>query len=270
MEQLNMDIMKRSVTWSDVEKIFQADRADRQRIVRQLLAEAGKGSATETGIVAETTGQTGHYDAAIRRALKSTQDVQGRLAQERQNAGRLWSTLEGHPPARRQVMIRNDRRFQTWGLFECFQQRYRQLLDDDPEAALEAAELSWIVAQTLNHSLYGEEPVHDFQSAALVALGNARRAMGDLEGAQAALDQAQAVLALGTGDLLDRAELESVRADLLQALGHPKASDDAQRRAGRLRKRAGGLRERTPEETFHEPLHHRLHAAIPGFRPRRR
>lgn len=267
MEQLNMDTGKRSFTWGDVEKIFHADRADRQRIVRQLLADAGKSPASGAEIAAETTG---HYDAAIRRALKKSQGVQSRLAQERQDAGRLWHALEGHPPARRQVMIRNDRRFQTWGLFECFQQRYRQLLDDDPEAALEAAELSWIIAQTLDHSVYGEERVHDFQSSALVALGNARRTMGDLEGAKVALDQAQAVLALGTGDLLDRAELESVRADLLQALGQPRASEDAQRRAGRLRKRAGGLRERLPEEALHEPLHHRLHAAIPGFRPRRR
>ncbi|HEX6901924.1 MAG TPA: hypothetical protein VF789_19540 [Thermoanaerobaculia bacterium] len=263
-----MDTAQRSVTWGAIEKLMSSGPEDRQRIVRQLLAGAALEPAAETELVAETTGQ---YDAALRRALKGTQTIQSRLAQERRDAGRLWSALEGHPPARRQVMIRNDRRFQTWGLFDCLQQRYRHFLHEgERAAALEAAELSWIVAQTLSHTVYGDERVHDFQSSALVALSQARRINRDLEGAKAALSQAEDVLALGTGDLLDRAELESVRADLLQALGHRDAADRAQLRAGRLRKRAGGLRERVADEHLQEPLHHRLHAAIPGFRPRRR
>jgi hypothetical protein len=268
MGHINMDTAQRSVTWGAIEKLMNTGFEDRQRIVRQLLAGAAQKPAAETELVAEKTGQ---YDAALRRALKGSQKIQSRLAQERQDAGRLWNALEGHPPARRQVMVRNDRRFQTWGLFECLQQRYRHFLNEgEPAAALEAAELSWIVAQTLSHAVYGDERVHDFQSSALVALSHARRVNGDLEGAKAALGQAEDVLALGTGDLLDRAELESVRADLLQALGQNDAADHAQLRAGRLRKRAGGLREQVTEEHLQEPLHHRLHAAIPGFRPRRR
>ena len=267
MGHLNMDTTQRPITWSAIEKLMNTGREDRQRSVRQLLAGAARNPEAEAGMAAE---KAGHYDAAIRRALKGTQTIQGRVAQERQDAGRLWDTLEGHPPARRQVMVRNDRRFHTWGLFECFQQRYRHLLNEEPGAALEAAELSWTVAQSLDHAVYGDERVHDFQSSALIALANARRVNRDLKGAIAALDQAEAVLALGTGDLLDRAELESVRADLLQALGQSEAADAAQHRASRLRKRFGGLREHVAEEHLQEPLHHRLHAAIPGFRPRRR
>ncbi len=268
MGNFNMDTAQRSVTWGAIEKLMNNGSEDRQRIVRQLLAGAAQKPAAETELVAEKAGQ---YDAALRRALKGTQTIQGRLAQERQDAGRLWNTLEGHPPARRQVMIRNDRRLQTWGLFDGLQQRYRHFLNEgERAAALEAAELSWIVAQTLSHAVYGEERVHDFQSSALVALSHARRVNRDLEGAKAALSQAEDVLALGTGDLLDRAELESVRAGLLQALGHRDAANHARLRAGRLRKRVGGLREPVVEEPLQEALHHRLHAAIPGFRPRRR
>ncbi|HSG41369.1 MAG TPA: hypothetical protein VLE27_17135 [Thermoanaerobaculia bacterium] len=261
-----------SVTWGEIEKLFntQTDRKDRQHIVRQLLSQAYRSRESQDEARSEAE-MTGHYDAAIQRALKGTHRVHDRMMQERRDAGRLWGALEGHPPARRQVMIHNDRRFQTWGLFECLQERYRALVDEDPEAALEAAELSWSVAQTLDHAVYGDERVHDFQGSALVALGHARHLQGDLEGAKAVFEQAEAVLALGTGDLLDRAELESLRGALLQATGKPEAANDALRRAGHLRQRAGGLRENNPDDDHpHEPLHHRLHAAIPGFRPRRR
>jgi hypothetical protein len=220
------------VTWGEIEKLFntQTDRKDRQHVVRQLLAQAyrSRDSQDEARSAAE---MTGHYDAAIQRALKGTHRVHDRMMQE----------------------------------------RYRALVDESPEAALEAAELSWSVAQTLDHAVYGEERVHDFQGSALVALGHARQLHGDLEGAKSALEQAEAVLALGTGDLLDKAELESLRGALLQATGKPEAATAALRRAGHLRQRAGGVRDPKPEGDHpHEPLHHRLHAAIPGFRPRRR
>ena len=269
-----MNTTTRPVTWGEIEKLFQpqTDRQDRQHIVRQLLAQASRNlePRSEMPAHADTTGQ-GQYDAAIRHALQGTHKVHDRMMQERRNAGRLLHALEDHPPARRQVMIHNDRRFQTWGLFYCLQEKYRNLVGAHPEAALEAAELAWSVAQTLSHAAYGEERVHDFQVSALVALGNARRLNGDLEGAKAALGQAEAVLALGTGDLLDKAELESLKGALLHASGQPEAADAALRRAGRLRKRVGGMREHKPESELPlEPLHHRLHAAIPGFRPRRR
>lgn len=272
MRQLEMTTATGPVTWGEIEKLFntQTERKDRQRIVRQLLTQASRNQEAQAEAGNEGV-TTGHYDAAIQRALKGTYRVHDRMTQERRDSGRLWHALEGHPPARRQVIIRNDRRFQTWGLFHCLQERYRALVDDYPEVALEAAELAWSVAQTLDHAVYGEERVHDFQGAALIALGNARRLHGDLEGAKAALEQAEAVLALGTGDLLDKAELESLRGALLQASGKPEAADAALRRAGRLRQRVGGLREHKPEDDHpHESLHHRLHAAIPGFRPRRR
>lgn len=271
MGQTHMDMGNSPVTWGEVEDLLGSDRETRQSIVRRLLAVAARNVETGPGIVAEEIRPArGQYDAAIRQALVGTKTVQSRLERERHDAARLWHTLEGHPPARQRVMVRNDRRFQTWGLFDCLQKRAWQLLEEEPEAALEAAELSWVVAQTLDHVAYGDEPVHDFQGSALVVLSNARRVAGDLEGAKAALDQAQTLLPLGTGDLLDRAELETVRADLLKALGETEAAEAARHRAGRLQKRVGGLRDRTAEEAPHEPLHHRLHAAIPGFRPRRR
>lgn len=272
MRQTEMNTTTSPVTWGEIEKLFQpqSSRQDRQHVVRQLLAQASR--IVDRQAEPQTNAETaGHYDAAIRQALKGTHRVHDRMMQERRDTGRLWGALEGHPQARRQVMIRNDRRFQTWGLFHCLQERYRAFLDDHPEAALEAAELSWSVAQTLSHDVYGEERVHDFQSSALIALGHARHASGDLQGAKEAFEQAEAVLALGTGDLLDKAELESLRATLLQASGQPDAAKVALRRAGRLQKQVGGVREHKPEaDPPHEPLHHRLHAAIPGFRPRRR
>ena len=155
MRQHEMNTATGSVTWGEIEKLFntQTDRKDRQHIVRQLLAQASMSRESQAAARTEIPA-TGHYDTAIQRALKGTHRVHDRMMQERRDAGRLWYALEGHPPARRQVMIHNDRRFQTWGLFECLQERYRAFVDESPEAALEAAELSWSVAQTLDHAVY--------------------------------------------------------------------------------------------------------------------
>lgn len=272
MRQPDIHEVTHPISWGEIEKLYQpeTDRKDRQHIVRQLLARASRnlGARSKMSSHAEPAGQ---YDSAIQQALQGTQKFRDRMACEQREAGRLLDALDGHPPARRQVMVRNDRRFQTWGLFHCLQEKYRLLLGEHPEAALETAELAWSVARNLNPAAYGEERVHDFQSSALVALGNVRRLTGDLEGAKTALEKAETVLALGTGDPLDKAELEALRSDLLRASGESEAANKAMNRAVRLRERVGGMREPKPEsEPLHEPLHHRLHAAIPGFRPRRR
>lgn len=271
MEQLMTQT--KTLTGTDIEKLFQtqADRHERRDIVRQLLSQAARNPGAGSEARAPETKVS--YEKSIQRALAGTQQVYDRVLGERREAGRLWGVLEAHPPARRRVMIRNDRRFQTWGLLECLQERYRALLEEDVETALEAAELAWVIAQSLDHRAYGEERVHDFQASALVNLGNVRRAIGDLMGARSALDQAGAVLALGTGDPLEKAELEAARGALLRDLGRVDEAGDALRRAGHLTKRVGGTRDRKAAATVEvgqEPLHHRLHAAIPGFRPRRR
>ena len=232
-----------SLSWTDVEKLFHpgAGGGEHREIVRRLLSRAARQPRQETPDAGFSgVARPEDYEDALRRAVERTRQSQTRLTQETRDAERLWALLEGHTPARRAILIRNDRRFQTWGLFECLRERALALLDREPAAALQAAELALATAQSLSPALYGEERVHDFQAEALIALAQARRVAGDLEETATALEQARAMLAMGSGDLLEKAELESTRAALLRDLGRPEEAEEVGRRALRLAQRAGG------------------------------
>ncbi len=233
-----------ALSWADVEKLFQPEAGgrERQEVVRRLVSRAARnarqGSPVEPAPAPDQ--DPDQYEDSIRRAVEGMRQSHERLAQEKRDAERLWYLLEGHTPARRAILIRNDRRFQTWGLYECLRQRSQALLDREPAAALQAAELALAAAQSLAPAHYGGEQVHDFQAEALIALAQARRIAGDLAAAATALDQARSMLAMGTGDLLEKAELESARAALLRDLGRPEEAEEAGRKALRLAHLAGG------------------------------
>jgi len=277
-----MQIEKRipqALSWADVEKLSQpeTERGDRHAIIRRLIAQAARGLGESLG---ENLSQNpvprideDTYDEPLRRAVARTRQSHERLMGERRDAGRLWTLLEGHPPARRRILIRNDRRFQTWGLYDCLRERFQNLLEREPQAALEAAELTLAAAQGLSPAAYGEESIRDFQGEALIALATARRVGGDLEGARMALDQAAAILKMGSGDLLGKAGLESARAALLRDLGRPAEAEAAGRRAVRLAHRVGGSRVPARPASLddldsHPHLAYKRRASISGFRPR--
>lgn len=232
-----------ALSWGDVERLLRPETAspDRREIVRLLVSRAARNMrqgapATIPPDVDEPTG----YEDSIRRAVEGTRQAHQRLVLEKRDAERLWHLLEGHTPARRAMLIRNDRKLQTWGLYECLRERALALLDREPGAALQSAELAVVTAQSLSPALYGEEQTHDFQGEGLIVLAQARRICGDLEGAGTALEQARLMLAMGNGDLLEKAELESTRAALLRDLGRPEEAEEADRKALRFAQRAGG------------------------------
>ena len=81
------------------------------------------------------------------------------------------------------------------------------------------AELALAVAERLDPEVYGEERVCDFKTAALAALGDARRLAGDFAGARLAFSQARINLEMGTGDVLEEASLLGGLVKLLCDLG---------------------------------------------------
>ncbi len=271
--QIGMET-EQTLSWADVDRLSQPEtaREDRQAIVRRLVARAAR-NARETGAPAQLPAPAADaYEAPLRRAVEGARRTHERLMQEKRDAGRLWHFLESHPAAHRRILIRNDRRYQTWGLYDCLRERFHHILKREPHAALEAAELALAAAQGLSPAIYGAGPVRDFQGEALIDLGTARRIAGDLAGAQMALDQARAILAMGTGDPLEKAGLETARAALLLDLGRPEEAGQAARRALQLAHRAGGMKERSEQhnlDDFHHDLKRERRASISGFRPRR-
>jgi len=260
------------LSWTELGKLLQPEigQEARQAIVRTLLSAAARGRREGTA-PREPQWDEAAYEKPIRRAVTEAKRHQERLMQERRNAGRLWEILESHPPSRRRILARNDRRFQNWGFYDCLIERAHAFLEREPAVAVEAAELALAVAQGLSHTTYGRERAYDFQTEALVALGQARRVAGDLEGAEAALDQAGAMLGLGSGDPLEKAELESARAALLRDLGRLEEAEAAGRRAVVLSHRAGGPRDRTRQRSLddtHPDLRRGRRFPIQAFRPR--
>jgi tetratricopeptide (TPR) repeat protein len=268
---------QRDLSWADIEILTQAEAApeERRTVVRRLVAQAarnarrlapGAGGAEWPAATSEAG-----YDEALRRAFAATRKQEGRLRQERQDAGRLWDLLEGEAPARRRMRVANDRRFHSCGFYECLLERSQRLLDRSPQEAVEAAELALAAARGLSIAVYGEPSVRDFQGAAQVAVGTARRVAGDLAGAGQALDQAAATLAAASGDPLETAELENARAALLRDLDYPEDAERAGRRALRLAHRAGGPKRPFPPRELEETDSQRSvrRVSISGFRPRR-
>ncbi len=272
-----IETTEQTLSWTDIEGLLRVETGrEAQGVVRRLLSRAARnqreGAApAELAWPSEAPDVPDAYEEPIRRAVETTRRVREQRMQERRNAGRLWDLLESHPPARRRMLVRNDRRFHTWGLYDCLVERYHVFLERELAAATESAELALIVAQNLPSAIYGEERVRDFEGGALILLGQARRVGADFEAARTALEQAEAVLKMGTGDLLERAGLESARAALLRDLGRPEEAELAGRRAMRLAHRVGGPRDRTVPRSLddtHPDLRHGGRFPIPAFRPR--
>jgi tetratricopeptide (TPR) repeat protein len=181
-------------------------RGDNQEIVRRMLA----GKTPDLGADAGTAqpAPTAKYDDAFRKTERSLAATNERIAHERQLAAVQWSGLAGHPPARRLVMVRNDGRLHHWGLLERLLAQWSEAVAaGDATAAVGLAELALAVAERLDPEVYGEERICDFRTQALAALGDARRLAGDFAGARLAFSQARINLGMGTGDLLEEADL---------------------------------------------------------------
>ncbi|MFP5287485.1 MAG: hypothetical protein ACLGI9_17235, partial [Thermoanaerobaculia bacterium] len=200
-------------------------RQENLHVVRHLIEGAGEspeGSGAAPGSFLERRNaleEENRYSEAFRRVTLSLDDAQARITREKTAAPGQWALLEHHPQARRQVMIRNDKRLQTWGFFDFLLKKVRETVDRDPRNAATLAELADTVSGNLDPQVYGAERVADFRAAALAALGNARRLVGDLAGARVAFQQARIQLEVGTGDPLEDVNLSSLLANLLCELG---------------------------------------------------
>ncbi len=232
-------------------------RTDNQEIVRRMLA--GKATGLGRGNDQAPTLYPTQYDDAFRKTERSLAASNERIARERQLAAVQWSALAGHPPARRLVRVRNDGRLHHWGLLERLLAQWREAAGaNDATAAVGLAELALAVAERLDPEVYGEERICDFRTQALAALGDARRLAGDFAGARLAFSQARINLGMGTGDLLEEADLLGGLVKLLCDLGEYEKAGRSLERASALYRLIGdhhldGLTLPAPEESGIEP-----------------
>jgi hypothetical protein len=217
-------------------------RDGNREVVRQLLAGSPRRPSVQnrmkpSGVAGQDDGV--RYDEAFRRTERRLVEAHERIQRERQLAALQWGNLEGHPPTRRLVMVRNDERLHHWGLFDLLLEKSREAADGNAAESVSLAELSLGVAERLDPEIYGEERVSDFKTAALGALGDARRIAGDFAGARLAFSQARINLEMGTGDLIEEAGLLGGLVKLLCDLGEYGKAAQMLQRASSLYRRVG-------------------------------
>jgi tetratricopeptide (TPR) repeat protein len=159
------------------------------------------------------------YDAVFRRLDFLRVLAEGDIAAERERAEALWPRLRVHPPERRLLIVRNDERYQLWGLYDRILQESRTEARRDPPAAADLAYLALAVAGRLDPRIYGDLRLHDFRGAAWITLANAKRLAADFVGCAEALRAAREELDLGTEDPLEAAQLHSIHGSYLTDVG---------------------------------------------------
>lgn len=226
-----------------------------REVVRHLLArcpqcvQVASGIARRENLVAETEGPRSplpavrpeHYDRVFEKVFSGIEQAETRLAREKLRSIGQWSALEGHPQARRLLMIHNDPRLQNWGLYERLLDEGRQAERRDPVTAVELAELALAVVDHLDPEAIGEERLADFRATALAALGNARRLAKDFDGAREAFREAWKALEEGSDDPVEQAALVSREANLLCDLGEFEEAAELLERALALYRDGGDL-----------------------------
>ncbi len=227
----------------DEERLLGLSRQDSSTVIRHLLAFAPEETAEQRRRGSRPSRRRGgggpRYDEAFRRTEHLLTEAHDKVRRERSLAIIQWSTLEGHPAARQLMMVRNDERLHHWGIYDLLLEKSREAASRDTAAATGLAEMALAVAERLAAESYGEERLADFKTAALTALGDARRAAGDLAGARLAFSQARIQLEMGTGDLMEEANLLGTLTKLLCDLGEYGKAASSLERATALYHRLG-------------------------------
>jgi tetratricopeptide (TPR) repeat protein len=161
------------------------------------------------------------------------------LSAERAEAPMQVAELMKQPPERREMLMRNHPRFQTWGLLERLIEHAREQCFSDPLSAESLARLALCLADSLEVGYYGAERIEDLRAQAWGYVGNARRIQFELQGAEEAFKKAFAHLRQGTGDVLERALLLDLRASLLRAQRRFAASERLLLRVLRIYRKVG-------------------------------
>lgn len=154
------------------------------------------------------------YEPALDRSFQVFESRRAALARERSAAPGLSSRLTGLPFGRQQLLVRNSRRFQTWGLLELLIQEGTEETFTDPSHAEEIFRLALEVSGYLESSFYGKERIEDIRARALGYTGNLLRVRRLVSAAEEVFKEAFSRLRKGTADSLEKAILLDLKSSL--------------------------------------------------------
>ncbi len=122
-------------------------------------------------------------------------------ARERDEAPGLFAELLRHPPERRELLVRNSRRFRNLPLSGLLLQQSCRDSAGDPREGERLAMLALMLVESLDPSWYGERVLADARGWCWRVVGDARGVAGDFQRAEDAFRSAEAALSRGTGGL---------------------------------------------------------------------
>ncbi len=144
------------------------------------------------------------YGLVIDKVLRTLRPKISAVEQERGEAPGLLAELLRHPPERREVLVRNSRRFGSLSLCGLLLQASRQEGMRDPLKGEQLAKLALLLTDRLEAHSHDPRLVEDLRARCWALIANARRIASDFYGAEQAFLEAEAHLRRGTRDLLER------------------------------------------------------------------
>ncbi|HET9228453.1 MAG TPA: tetratricopeptide repeat protein [Thermoanaerobaculia bacterium] len=161
-----------------------------------------------------TTGDFDPYAEALDRSEPWADAHSRALARERSQAPALFVEITGYGVTQRDLIVRNDPRFRTWGLFELLIERALETAIRDSGYAEELGILALRLSDQLDPQVYDARLIEDYRGRAWAHIGNARRLRSDLRGADEAFEKGDAYLRKGTQESVERAIFLDLNASL--------------------------------------------------------
>ena len=211
----------------DVESFLRGELSggENRRLVRSLLA-AWRICRDELGQIwheshrlpsilrtraAAGRGDYGHAFDGLLPVLRARAEE---VARERRLLPELIVYLRTRSVLELRELLERDERLRSWLFCEWLIEELRPSLYFDPPRARELAELAVAIAGSLHLETYGAPLIHDLQARAWAHMGEALRILSDLRSAESALAMAEDFVAQGTGDTLEEAQVNELKAAL--------------------------------------------------------
>ncbi len=155
-----------------------------------------------------------HYDRVLDRVLRDLAPHIRLANRERSEAPALLAELQRHAPGRRELLVRNARRFRSFSLCLLLLDRCREVSPEDPREGEGWVLLALHLTNLLDAQVYGPGLIEDVRGRSWSFLANTRRISGDLPEAERAFARAEEHLRRGTRDRLERAQTLVLKATL--------------------------------------------------------
>jgi tetratricopeptide (TPR) repeat protein len=157
------------------------------------------------------------YDGAFERSWSVAAQWLRTLSRERAAAPDLLAELAEHTGEQRELLLRNGRRFHTWGLCELLIEHSLTASLQNPVEGEELGLLALRLLDLLPSERYRAENLEDGRARAWAHVANARRIRSDLDGAERAFRAAWGRFEAGSRDLFEKAILLDLEASLHRA-----------------------------------------------------